>query len=281
MLYNSYKRSQQYILSEKPDAFIGCGGFVSGPVGLAAKKLRIPIYLQEQNSYPGITTKYLAKSARKVFTAYDNAKNYLGKATLVKCGNPTGISNQNTETLNMEKFGLSKVNKKLLVLGGSQGSVVINKAIESILDELQKRNIDIIWQTGKHNFLELKQKYGDRKGIFMFAFTNIMNEMYNTADFAVCRAGALTLSELQIKKIPAILIPLPTAAENHQYYNAEELTQKGMAVMLEQKFLTPGTFLKAIDGLLENLRNYKKSFPETNYNVAGIIAETISKDFGV
>jgi UDP-N-acetylglucosamine--N-acetylmuramyl-(pentapeptide) pyrophosphoryl-undecaprenol N-acetylglucosamine transferase len=115
----------------------------------------------------------------------------------------------------------------------------------------------------------------------MFAFTNIMNEMYNTADFAVCRAGALTLSELQIKKIPAILIPLPTAAENHQYYNAEELTQKGMAVMLEQKFLTPGTFLKAIDGLLENLRNYKKSFPETNYNVAGIIAETISKDFGV
>lgn len=281
LLLKSYMTAKKYLQDEKPDIFIGCGGFVSGPAGLAAKQLRIPIYLQEQNSYPGITTKYLAKYAKKVFIAYEDTIKYLPKVQTMNLGNPTNIDSEFKDRLPLDKYKLKSNTKKLLVLGGSQGSVIINRIIESALDELLARGVEVIWQTGKRNYLALKNRYINKEGLFVFAFTDKMNEMYNTADLVVARAGALTLSELQIKKIPSILIPLPSAAENHQFYNAKELSDKRLALMLEQKFLTKRTFLKAVDELLACHNEFKANFPDLSDKAGQLIADEIVKDFGV
>ncbi len=278
MLLNSYKKCIKYLKDINPDIYLGCGGFVSGPAGLAAVKLNIPIYLQEQNSYPGITTRFLSKHAKIVFTAYEAAESYLKADDVRNVGNPTNISEDNHQQLELTKYNLTKETKKLLVLGGSQGSVVMNNLIESCIDELLEQNIEVIWQTGKRNYLNLKDKFSNKQGTFIFAFTNKMNEMYNSADIVVARAGALTLSELQIKKIPSILIPLPSAAENHQYFNAKELADKGMARIIEQKHLTKSSFIKVIGDVVSRLENIKTSFPEFNEPVQSLITDQINKD---
>ncbi len=278
LLFNSYVKCVKYFKSIKPDIYIGCGGFVSGPAGLAAVRLKVPVYLQEQNSYPGITTRYLSKHAIKIFTAYDAAKAYLKTDSVLNIGNPTGVDIKNTELLNFEENNLSRDSIKLLVLGGSQGSVVINNLIESCIDELLNRGIEIIWQTGKNNFATLDKKYKGRRGLLLFDFTDKMNEMYNSSDIIVARAGALTLSEIQIKKIPSILIPLPTAAENHQYFNAKELADKGMVRMIEQKDLAKDAFLNLVDEILMNKESFISSFPDFKVSVQKQIVNQIISD---
>ncbi|MCD6176887.1 MAG: undecaprenyldiphospho-muramoylpentapeptide beta-N-acetylglucosaminyltransferase, partial [Candidatus Cloacimonetes bacterium] len=127
--------------------------------------------------------------------------------------------------------------KKIFLFGGSQGSVVLNNTFFPIIDEILKNGFEIIWQIGSYSFNEFYPKLKDKKGIYVFDFINEIGEIYNSVDIAIARAGALSLAELETKKIPAILIPLPSAAENHQYFNALELKEKKVAEIIEQKDL--------------------------------------------
>lgn len=263
-LIKSIVDSRKIIRNFKPDAFLGTGGFVSGPVGYAAHLQKIPIFLQEQNSYPGATTKILSKYAVKIFLGNSKAKKYLPSNKLVFSGNPINqtVINETAE-IDYTKHGLQKDTTKIFLTGGSQGSVVLNKAFLPIVTELLDNNFEIIWQIGKYSFDELYPKIKDTKGVYAFDFTNEMGKIYNSVDLAIARAGALSLAEMETKRIPSILIPLPSAAENHQYFNALELKEKNVAEIIEQKDLNSEILRDTIFKMLDKIDEIKKKFTST------------------
>ncbi len=268
-LLKSIHDSKKIIRDFQPDAFIGTGGFVSGPVGYAAHLKKVPIFLQEQNSYPGATTRILSKYAEKIFLGNKGAEKYLLGNKLFFSGNP--INNRitgETAKLDLDEIGLKNDTTKLFLTGGSQGSVVLNKTFLPIVDELLENGIEIIWQIGKYSFNEFYPKIQNKKGIYGFDFTDEIGKIYNSVDFVIARAGAISLAELETKKLPSILIPLPSAAENHQYYNAMELQGKGVAMVLEQKDLTSESLKAAINTMQNSFKDMHRKFKQTHHREA-------------
>ena len=260
----------------KPDAYIGCGGFVSGPSGLVARKNNVPYFLQEQNSYPGLTTRALEAGAIKVFIGQQDAKNYLKNSNIIYSGNPLNKDLVNSERLaDMTDFEFDSNKKTLFLIGGSQGSQFLNKVISFILDKILEK-YNVIWQLGVNNLDFFKDDFQGKKGLFMFGFTYDIDALYNIADIAICRAGAITIAELEAKKIPALFIPLPNAAENHQYKNAMEQTSKNIALTLEQNNLDFKTLLAEIDKLSTEYDYYKNNFGQcVHLNAVDTIVNSI------
>ncbi len=282
-LLKSISDSVKIIKNFKPDAFLGTGGFVSGPVGYAAFLKKVPIFLQEQNSYPGLTTRLLSKHAYKIFLGSAEAEKFFKKEKLIFSGNPikTDLKN-NTDKISFSKTGLNKNTSKLLIIGGSQGSVIINNNLIPIIDEILKTGIEIIWQIGKFSFNSISKKIKSKKGIYFFDFSNEMVKIYNSVDFAIARAGALTIAELETKKIPSILIPLPSAAGNHQFYNALELVLQDTATIINQKDLTPEILKKEIFEMSENYKTKKNHFRESiHLNAAKLISDSILQECNI
>lgn len=265
------------------EAFIGCGGFVSAPSGFVAKGKKIPYFLQEQNSYPGLTTRALEESAKKVFIGQKDAQKYLKNAHVVYSGNPINKELvQSNRLADLRDYNFSQDKKTIFLIGGSQGSQFLNKMMDSIIDELlQKYNV--IWQLGVNNLDEFSQKHKNKAGLFMFGFSYDIDALYNVADIAICRAGAITIAELEAKTIPAILIPLPSAAENHQYRNAMEQTEKKIAVTLSQNNLDFKTLLVEIEKLSDNYFFYKSNFDSCVHlkavdTIVNSILESLNKE---
>ena len=276
-LLKSISDSKKIIREFKPDAFLGTGGFVSGPVGYAAHLKNIPIFLQEQNSFPGLTTRKLSKYAQKIFLGNAGAAKHLKTDKLVVSGNPinSNVIIENKK-IDFEKYRLKKDSFKIFLTGGSQGSVVLNKTLYPIIEDLISSNIEIIWQIGKYSFDEFYPEIKEIKGIFAFEFTNEIGKIYNSVDLVICRAGALTLAEIETKKIPSILVPLPSAAENHQYYNALELKNKKVAEIIQQKDLNPEVLKEKIFEMKEKYQEMRENFGESKHlDSAKIIAEEI------
>jgi len=268
-LIKSIYDSKKIIKHFQPDLFIGTGGFVSGPVGYAAHLYKVPVFLQEQNSYPGVTTRILSKYAAKIFLGNQGAARYLPKEKLIFSGNPINTSViAEQEKLDFEKLGLKKESTKVFLFGGSQGSLILNKNFLPIIDELLQNNIEIIWQIGKYSFDDFYPKVKEKKGIFAFDFSSNMGKILNSVDFVIARAGAISLAEIETKKLPSILVPLPSAAGNHQFYNAEELVLKDVAIMLEQKVLGPSILFDNILKLKEKHKIMKTNFGESHHSQA-------------
>lgn len=282
-LVKSVLLSLKYLREYNPDAVLCTGGFVSGPVALAAIILRKRLYFQDGNSYPGMTTRLLAYFARHVFTASEEAKTYLSKADCVLTGNPLMRKPMSeVAQVNWSEINLTSESKKIFIIGGSQGSYVINHAIESCISELKKTGLEIIWQTGKKHIDYIRKKLESQSGVCCFDFTDKMEEFYQMADLAVSRAGALSIAELAEYRIPAVLIPLPTAAGNHQYKNAKAYEKLGAAVLLEQKDLTPQSLLTAVNKIMTNYENYKAKLAVLPHNnatcqISDIIQEESAK----
>ncbi|MCF7918479.1 MAG: undecaprenyldiphospho-muramoylpentapeptide beta-N-acetylglucosaminyltransferase [Candidatus Cloacimonetes bacterium] len=277
-LIKSINLSKKIYKLIKPDVFLGCGGFVSGPPGYAAHLMHIPIILQEQNSYPGLTTRLLAKYSNKIFLGNKKAEQYLKEAVTEYSGNPIN----SFPALNLPHYGdHNSKQKTVFLLGGSQGSQALNKVMLSICRELLANGINLIWQTGKNNYVEILNKTGRKEGLILFDFSTQINEFYSKADIIIARAGALTLAELETLRKPAILIPLPSSAENHQLYNAQEQAEKGIAEVLEQKDLTPESLLKQVNAMLNNLEAYRSRFKNTLHSAAAEhIAAFIDANYG-
>ena len=274
-LLKSISASKELITNFKPDIFIGTGGFVSGPAGFAAHQKKIPIFLLEQNSFPGVTTRILSRYASKVFLGSKSSKQFLKKAKTSFSGNPinSDIINE-TEKLNLKELGLREDSVKFFVSGGSQGSVILNEAVYSLLNEILSENIEIIWQIGKYSYSEYSKKLNGKRGVFFFDFSKEMGKIFNSVDFVLSRAGALSLAETETKKIPSIIVPLPSAAGNHQFYNAMELKYKGVAEVIDQKELR--RLLKpAILYMKDNHEALSKKFVDSKHLHA---AENIVKE---
>lgn len=256
---SSLIKAKKIISNFNPDVVIGVGGYASGPILRAATKKKIPALIQEQNSYPGITNKLLAKDVSKICVAYDGMEKFFPVNKIVKTGNPV---RQNVIDINGKSdsayqfFNLDKNKKTILVVGGSQGALSINKAIHKYLDLIVKNGIQLIWQTGNYYFETAEQATKDLadKGIRTIQFIDRMDFAYSVADVIISRAGAIAISEICAVGKPTIFIPLPTAAEDHQKKNALALVKKEAALYIENN----GAINKLGTAVIDLINNKKQ-----------------------
>ena len=271
-LLSSVISAKKIINDKKADLVIGFGGYVSGPTCLAGKIKNIPVIIHEQNAKIGFTNKILAKFVNKVCFAFeiDNLNKLFTKKQQEKfkiIGNP--VRENIIKLNNNENKHFSKDNLNILVLGGSQGSRAINNLIPDIIIKAQNKNIslNIIHQSGKKLLRETNELY-IKKNINnenVKPFIDNMDEAYKWADIVICRAGALTVSEIAIAGIVGIFIPLPNAVDNHQYYNAIALVNTKSAICFNQNEVNSQIIFDKIKNfhlnrdLLEQMSNNAKS----------------------
>ena len=234
-LFRSMRMARKIIKDFKPDIVVGVGGYASGPMLKEAQKQGIPTLIQEQNSYAGVTNKMLGGKAKKICVAYDGMERFFPKENIVMTGNPVRralLANSLSQEEAKKKFGLDPSRPILLVVGGSLGALTINESMEKGISTLVDKGIQVIWQTGKN--------FGDRgekavkglNGVIVTPFISDMGNAYRAADLVVSRAGAGSISELQDLGKPAVLVPSPNVAEDHQTHNAMALSSKGAAVLV-------------------------------------------------
>ncbi len=236
-LLSSYLKAGKIVKRFKPHAVIGTGGYASGPIMLAATRNKIPALIQEQNSYAGLTNKQLAGKVQSVCVAYLGMEKYFPKEKLMFTGNPVRKDILNTESKReraIAHFGFNSTERTLLILGGSQGARTINESILAGLDRLIDAQVQVIWQTGKAYFDNVKDlvKEKDLKRIRITDFLDYMDMAYAAADVVVSRSGALAISELCLAKRPSILVPSPNVAEDHQTKNAMALVKEDAAILV-------------------------------------------------
>jgi UDP-N-acetylglucosamine--N-acetylmuramyl-(pentapeptide) pyrophosphoryl-undecaprenol N-acetylglucosamine transferase len=224
-------------ISFRPKVAIGSGGYVAGPAIWAASILGAKILLLEQNSYPGITTRLLERFADEVHLSFESSKKYLRREKIHRLtGNPVRKNLGRMERAEaLRKFQLSDEKKTLLVLGGSLGAKSINDAMAECVKKLEESDLQVIWQTGKNYYEKLKNMNSEK--IKVFDFIEDMNAAYSACDLLLARSGATTIAELLNLGIPAILVPSPNVAENHQFYNAKSLSDNDTAILIEDKKL--------------------------------------------
>ena len=269
-MWNSFK----IIKSFKPDVVIGTGGFASGAVLKAASMLNIPTVIQEQNSYPGITNKLLAKRANKICVAYENLERFFPKDKMILTGNPVrqDLIEAADKSEAIAYFNLDANKKTLLVLGGSLGARRINQLIEKELDFLLSQNIQIIWQCGKL-YLNDYSKYNKKDNVQVVAFIDRMDLVYAAADVVISRSGASSVSELCIVGKPTIFIPSPNVAEDHQTKNAKAISDKNGAILIKESELE-AQFETVFSDLISN----ESKQLELSQNIKKIAKPNATKD---
>jgi UDP-N-acetylglucosamine--N-acetylmuramyl-(pentapeptide) pyrophosphoryl-undecaprenol N-acetylglucosamine transferase len=248
----SVRRSVDIIKDFKPDAVVGVGGYASGPLLYAASVRKIPYLIQEQNSYAGITNKWLGKHAKKICVAFDGMEKFFPADRIIKTGNPIRKDSVNIAGKQMqalELFKLSAFKKTILVTGGSLGAGTLNKSIMAGLDKLIAADVQVIWQTGKFYYKGIIEKLGEdyNPNIRILEFLNRMDLAYAAADVIISRAGAGTIAELYMIKKPVILVPSPNVAEDHQTKNALALVQENAAVFIADRDAEQKLVDKAIE----------------------------------
>lgn len=237
-LLSSYFKARNIVSRFKPDAVVGTGGYASGPIMLAANKMNIPSLIQEQNSYAGLTNKRLARQAKKVCVAYPNMGKYFPADKLVVTGNPVrgDILDLNTKREKaLKHFVFSEKDRTLLIIGGSLGARTINESVLSGLDKLIDASVQVVWQTGKIYYESIKVQVADKdlRKIRIYDFIKQMDLAYAASDAVISRSGALAISELCVAGKPAILVPSPNVAEDHQTKNAKALVENDAALMIK------------------------------------------------
>ncbi|UQZ88692.1 undecaprenyldiphospho-muramoylpentapeptide beta-N-acetylglucosaminyltransferase [Deltaproteobacteria bacterium Smac51] len=240
------------IRSFKPSLCVGVGGYVTVPVGLAAKICGVPLVIHEQNSRPGLSNKVLARMARLVMVAFEEAAGFFQQAKTVVTGNPI---RPEIEALHNKQRDFSQQAPVIVITGGSQGAAALNKAASEAMALLSGQGLTfkIIHQTGEADRDMIEGYYAGR-GVDhqVAAFFQDMAAIYGQADLVIGRAGAITISELAAAGLPSVLVPLPTAADDHQTVNARHLSERDAAILLPQKELTPEILAETVSGLLKD-----------------------------
>lgn len=252
-VWSARSKARAYLKEEKPDLVIGFGGYVSAPVMMAARSLGIPVMVHEQNSVIGKSNRLAARNADAIVTCYQKAQDEFGpKARLL--GNPraTVAAHAKADEAYFRSLGLDPNKKTILIVMGSLGSSSVNELMKDALKGLDE-SLQVLYVCGKANSQNLNLFEG-QKNIHAAEFVDTMS-LYPLLDGMICRAGATTIAELTALGIPSILIPSPYVAENHQYYNAKMLADKGAACMIEEKDLNAATLKKAIEDSFLNEDN--------------------------
>ncbi len=259
LIVRSMVQTRRIVRDFQPNVAIGTGGYASGPLLKAAGNRGIPTLLHESNSYAGITNKILSKRANRICVAYEGMEQFFPKEKIMLTGNPVrqdiaGIENKREEAFSF--FQLNKHQKTILVIGGSLGAKGINEAIGAGLQQLADQNIQLLWQTGKPYFETARSQAAPfaEKNIKALDFITRMDLAYALADIVISRAGAGAISELCIVRKPSILVPLPTAAEDHQTKNAMALASRHAALLVKDSDARTNLLNTAIDLLADTTK---------------------------
>ena len=293
------KEARALLDAFKPDAMIGTGGFVCLPVGLAAAQKHIPIYLHDSNALPGLTNRLISVWAKWIMTSFDDAEKHFPSFCRKKVrvtGLPVRASIAIADKEEAQAFfQLAPGKKTILVMGGSQGAARINRAMLHVMRKLYQRpDVQILFATGQRDYPQIAESLkaagveweidaGENSNIRMLPYIDRMDLAYAVSHLFVGRAGASTLSEITLCGLPAILIPLPHAAENHQAHNAASLSDKGGAMVVEDQKLTGPVLLAALEDILadEGKRremakcSYSASFGRALDDILDILAEVM------
>lgn len=284
--FKGISETKKIIKEFKPDVLIGTGGYISAIACVAAKKYKIPVVLHESNAFPGASVKMFAKKADCVLVGFEDAKKRLAKAKkVIVTGTPTKIKNikVNKETkINIKKeLGFKDENKPLiLVYGGSQGAKSINETLIEIIVNKLNKDYQIMWAAGPTQYDMIKEEL-EGKDININNIENIkivpyiynMEEIMNVSDLVVCRSGALTITEIALLGKPAIFIPFPNAAENHQEYNAKVLENINAAKIILDKDLTG----KKLAGTIKEMIIDEKKLIQMGENAKKIAMENVEE----
>ncbi len=283
-MFESLHLAKKLLKKERPDVVVGVGGYASAAVLYEATKMKIPALIQEQNSYPGITNKILAKRVAKICVAYDKMERYFPKEKLSFLGNP--IRQDLLEKIDRDEacgyYQLDSTKKTVLIVGGSLGAKTLNDSIKNNLELLRKSDFQIIWQTGKYYYQGLLEEIGEGlpSNIKILQFLDRMDYAYSVADLVVSRAGALSISELSALGKATILVPSPNVAEDHQTKNAMALVEKNAAVLVKDAWARE-KLVAEIFTLMENPEKQEQLSREILFfakpNAAKEIAEQILK----
>jgi UDP-N-acetylglucosamine--N-acetylmuramyl-(pentapeptide) pyrophosphoryl-undecaprenol N-acetylglucosamine transferase len=277
----SYIKIKRLYRKLDPVATIATGGYVSLLPGMISHRRSVPLFVQEQNAYPGVTSRYLAKRAIALFYAYDAVKEHIKDDVLfIKSGNPVRSNIQRMDTTEARKImGLDENTFTIFIFGGSQGALNVNRYIAKRAQSwIHKYNIQILWQTGNVSYDMLCQQFCEHKAIHLLPYIENMSAAYSAADMVIARAGALTLAEVEVMKVPAILVPLPTAAGNHQYHNAKALEKLGCAHIVEEKDFPDKPMIDHLNNMIQNpdyLKGMADAFPERDERADDIIANEV------
>lgn len=289
-IFTALHESKKILKASKPDICVGTGGYVSGPILKAAHSMKIPIVIHEQNAFPGLTTKLLSKKAKWVMLAISDAQKYLkDSANVVITGNPVRKEIINTDKAYAKKVLHLDDRPVILSFGGSLGAKAINKAVvELLVDSAKTDEFQHIHAYGKFGqwFKGLLNQKGvnlsEHKNFRIHEYINNMPICLAAADLVICRAGAITISELQAQGKASILIPSPNVAKNHQYYNAMALVKKQAANIIEEKDLSGENLIKTVKYMLSDkskLKQYSKhakdmAILDATQRIYAIIKET-------
>ena len=257
-LLKSLTAAKKIIESFNPDVVIGVGGYASGPTLRMANKLGVPTLIQEQNSYAGLTNKWLSKKAHKICVAYENMSQFFPESKLVLTGNPVRkdlMDMDQKSDLALKHFNIDKGDKVILVIGGSLGAKSINEGLLASLDILKNQPIQLIWQVGKRYFDQISnhKKLQEFKNVHAMPFIKKMDLAYEVADLVISRAGALSISEITLTGKASLLIPSPNVAEDHQRKNAMALVKRNAAVLVNDND-TRSALEKALNLLKDELQ---------------------------
>lgn len=274
-IMSSYKKCKKIMKDFKPDYVIGFGGYVTFPVLLAASKMHIRTGIHEQNKIPGKANKILSKKVDTTFISFDSSKKYFNN-NVIYSGNPCSENAMNIKAHDKTKLGFNKDKKLIIIVMGSLGSEVVNEKLKDFLKNYNKE-AEVLMITGKGNYSEFK-KLILPKQIKVVPYYNDLSALIKSSDLVISRAGASTISELLALDKISILIPSPYVANNHQYYNALDLSEKGLAILLEQKDLTSENLNKKIDeAFLNEKEMINKLKQEKKLKASSIIVEEIRK----
>ncbi|MCF7811755.1 UDP-N-acetylglucosamine--N-acetylmuramyl-(pentapeptide) pyrophosphoryl-undecaprenol N-acetylglucosamine transferase, partial [bacterium] len=252
----SLRQAIGYLKKYKIDLVIGTGGFSAWPACTAAKWSGKPYFLQEQNAIPGLVTRLSAKKAARIYIGYKDIINRLkvDKTKFLITGNPVHLRIGSIDKSEArQRLGLNTERQTLMVTGGSAGASSINKVIDKIKEEIIERGLNLIWQTGRNwgGNMEVPDKLKDRLIIQRFFDMESMSLVYDASDLAVTRCGAMTLAELAVAGIPAVLVPYPYAAEGHQEQNARAIEKTGAAMVILDKNLDSKMLMIAIENIMQ------------------------------
>ncbi|WHH58892.1 undecaprenyldiphospho-muramoylpentapeptide beta-N-acetylglucosaminyltransferase [Petroclostridium sp. X23] len=275
-------QARKFLTEYKPDIVIGTGGYVCGPVVLNASLSKIPTMIHEQNVIPGVTIKILSRFADIVAISFEETMKYIkiDRKHLIHTGNPIRQEIIDTDKMTARKrLGLSNM-PFILAFGGSLGAERINQTLVGFIKRIYKRkSVQLLFGTGEHQYNsvmdELKKADIDlstNHNIKVVPYIYNMNDVMAAADLVICRAGAITISELTAIGKPCILIPSPNVTHNHQEYNARALEKKNAAVVITEKELNENRLFNLIENLLKDKRLLEKM--EKNSSSMGITNAT-------
>ena len=279
VLLKGFVESLMVVRRFKPHLTVCTGGYVSGPVGVAAALSGVPLAIHDSNVWPGITLRLLSRVAALVMLGFDEAHRKMGGCSIRTVGNPTRFATSNVDPgVARAAFGLAANKRTLLIVGGSQGARSINQAVACSLSRLVDQQIQLLWQTGPvdHDRMsDVAKPYGE--AVRTVAFIDEMPSAYRAADLAITRAGAMTITELNLYGVPAILVPLATASENHQELNARVMVDEGWARMILQKDIDGDSLWAEVEMLLQS-RSLKEMAAKSLARGTGDAADRIANE---